>query len=264
MKSLRSLPALFLFTACVAFAAGSSPLPEMRGMIVAGDDRRFALALPGGAQTAWIGVGETFEGWKIEDYHPADDSLVLTKDGRTATVRLSSSVIGATAVEATKATLADAEEVLNKMKFDQMMARTMEQQKKAALSMTKQMAGQLGASGVSSDDMMAFQTKLMDVMFAELSSDALRPEIAKAYSEVFTKEELAAQAAFYATPAGQAMADKTPDLQQKMSEIMTPKIMAAMPKVQQMAADFATQQAAKAKAAAPAATPATTSTPPAK
>jgi uncharacterized protein len=250
MKSLLSLPALFVLLVGAAFAADSAPQIELRGMIAAGNDRRFALATPGGAQTDWVGIGDLFEGWKLADYHVADDSLVLTKNGRQVTVQLSSSVIGVSAVETTKATLADAEEVLNKMKFDQMMARMLEQQKKAALNMVKQMAGPLAGSGPAQDNFMAFQMKVMDVMFAELSADALRPEIARAYSEVFTKEELAAMANFYGTPAGQAMADKTPEMQQKMSEIMTPRIMAAMPMVQQLAKDFAAEQAKK-KAAAP-------------
>jgi hypothetical protein len=254
MKSLRVLPALFCLTVCAAFAADEVPQLELRGIVAAGGKPRFALAVPGGAQ-AWVSVGDNFDGWKLSDYH--DDTLVLTKDGHTATVRLSSSIVGVSAgtsgatatTENTKATLADAEEVLNKMKFDEMMGRMMEQQKKAAANMVKQLAAQAGGAGAS-DDMQAFQAKLMDTMFAELTADSMRSDIARIYSDVYSKEELAAMANFYGTPAGQAMVDKQPEVSQKMTEVLTPRLMAAMPKVQQMAADFAAEQAAKKPAAA--------------
>ncbi len=252
MISPRSLAALFGVLVLVA-KAETPPQLELRGMLSTGNERRFALAAPGG-DTAWVSIGDNFAGWKLTDYHPAEDVLVLTKNGQSANVHLSGSVIGTSTSDNTKATLADAEEVLNKMKFNQMMDRIMEQQKKAAANMVKQLAAQTGGAG-NSEDLQAFQARLMDTMFAELNADAMRPDIAKAYSEVFTKEELQAQAAFYSTPVGQAMVDKTPDLQQKMTEIMTPRIMAAMPKVQQMTKDFATEQTAKKQAAAGGAAP---------
>jgi hypothetical protein len=110
--------------------------------------------------------------------------------------------------------------------------------------------------GVSQEDMVALQTKIMDTMFAELKPETMRPELAKAYSDVFTKDELSGLADFYGTPAGQAMTSKQPELQQKMMEIMQPRIMAAMPKVQQISMEFQQQQQAKQQAAQQQAAPA--------
>jgi hypothetical protein len=264
MNMPRSLPVLLLLTLGTALAADAGPPPELRGEITTGDDHRFALALPGGSQTAWVGIGETFEGWKVTDYNPAGDSLVLSKDGTEATVRLSTSIIttaatlGSTTAApaaqshgATKATLADAEEVLDKMKFDQMMGLMMEQQKKVATSMVKQLAAQAGVAGTSAEDQ-AFQGQLMETMFAELTPAAMRGDIARAYSEVFTKEELQGLANFYTSPTGQALVGKQAEISQRMMALMTPHLLAAMPKVQQMARDFAAEQAGAKKASTPA------------
>jgi len=253
MHHRRLTLAVFALIAATTFAADSAP-PEFRGVLSIGGARRFALAVPGGTQ-AWVGVGESFDGWALADYDAASDTLTLRKDGRQVSLGLSTSVLGVNASAATtagagtKATLADAEEMLGKMRFEQMMAKVLEQQKKSAATLVRQMAAQAGAD--ASDEAAAFQARLLDTMFAELNADALRGDIARAYSETFTKEELQSLASFYASPAGQAMVEKQPELAQKMSDLMTPRVLAALPKVQQMAKEFAAAQAAK-KASNPA------------
>ena len=102
---------------------------------------------------------------------------------------------------------------------------------------------------------MALQSKIMDAIFAELKPESMRADIAKAYSDVFTKDELAGMADFYGTPAGQALTAKQPELQQKMMEIMQPRLMAGMQKAQQLQQEFAQQKQAQ-QQAAPAAAPA--------
>ena len=249
MKTPRSLPALFLFTFSAVWAADAGPPPELRGEITTGGDRRFALALPGGNQTAWVALGETFGGWKLTDYNQAADSLALSKDGTDVTLQLSSSVIltpggggsPAAAAPATRATLADAEDVLNKMRFDEMMGLMLAQQRKVATGMVKQIAAQAGVYGTSAAEQ-AFQGRLLDTMFAELTPAAMRGDVARAYSEVFTKEELQGLAYFYTTPTGRAMAGKQAVISQRVLELMTPHLLAAMPKVQLMARDFAAAQ----------------------
>ena len=250
------------FAALAAFAAEPAPTPasdappELRGVLISGADQRFALTLPGGAHTAWAGIGESFEGWKLGSYNQADETLVVKKNGQEVSVRLASSKVG---TADNKATIADAEEVFRKMNFDEMLGKLMDQQKKNSLNMVRQMFARNAPKDGSQDDRMALQTKIMDVMFAELKPEAMRTDIAKAYSDVFTKDELAGLADFYGTPAGQALTSKQPELQQKMMEIMQPRLMAGMQKAQQLQQEFAQQQQAKQQAqqeAAPAAAPA--------
>ncbi len=256
MKSLRVLPALFLLTACAVFAADEAPQIELRGIVAAGGASRFALAVPGGSETAWVTVGDSFAGWTLSDYRATDDTLVLTKGGRSVSVRLSSSAVGMTVSsgpalmnESTRATMADAEEVLNKMKFDQMIERTLKAQQDSLTAMVKQLAPSAGPG--SSDEERAFQAKLMETVFAGLNTEAVRGDLARAYSEVYSKEELRAIAKFYGSPAGQAMADKAPEVAARSQAAMLPRIMAATSRAQQLAKDHAAELAAKKTAAPP-------------
>lgn len=247
MNTLR-LAVLWLGLTAGAMAA-DAPLPELRGMLATGAERRFALSEPGGASTAWVTVGQQFAGWKLKAYRAADDVLVLARDGRDFELKLSSSTIGQ--VDAAKATLADAEELLGKMKFEEMLGKILEQQKQGMVAMTQKMTGNV--KGVDPKEMAAFQSKVMDTMFSELNPEAMRGDMAKVYSEIFTKNELKGLSDFYGTEAGRAMIDKQPALTQKMNELMLPRIMAAMPKVQKLSMEFGQEQAAKKKAAAAAA-----------
>ena len=258
MKLAQLRFAALAFAALAAFAAEPAPAPapannappELRGVLISGADQRFALTLPGGARTAWAGVGESYEGWKLASYNQADETLVVKKNGQEVSVRLASSKVG---TADNKATIADAEEVFRKMNFDEMLGKLMDQQKKNSLNMVRQMFARNAPKDGSQDDRMALQTKIMDVMFAELKPEAMRTDIAKAYSDVFTKDELAGLADFYGTPAGQALTAKQPELQQKMMEIMQPRLMAGMQKAQQLQQEFAQQQQAKQQAQQPAA-----------
>lgn len=234
--------------------AAELPAPELRGMLATGADRRFALAVPGGEETAWVSVGGNFAGWKLSAYRSADDVLVLSRDGREVLLKLSSSKIG---VADEKATLADAETVLGKMKFETLIGKLLDQQKQSWLAMTKKMTG--NAKGVNQADYDAFQSKVMDAMNAAMKPEDMKADFAKVYSEVFTKSELQGLADFYDSPTGQAMIDKQPEVQQKTMAAIMPRMMAAMPKVQQLSADFNkeqdTKKAAAKAAAAPAAAP---------
>jgi hypothetical protein len=223
------------------------PVPELRGVLVTGTERRFALSFPGG-DSAWVMVGGKFSGWKVTEFRAAEDALVIAKDGQEVQLKLSSSTIGEADV---KATLADADDVLTKMKFDEMFEKLIAQQKKSMVEMTRTMTGNM--KGVDADAAAAFQSKAMDLIFAEMKPEDMKADFAKIYSEVFTKAELKGLGDFYGTAAGQALTDKQPELQKKTMELMMPRMMAGMAKIGPLSAEFAKQQAAKKKAAAEAA-----------
>ena len=230
--------------------AGTGPVPELRGLLASGGERRFALFMPSDGQTAWAGIGGSFAGWKLSAYRQAEDALVLVKDGREVLLKLSSSKIG---VADEKATLADAEAVLNKMKFEEMIGKVLAQQKQTMLGMTKKMMG--NPKGMDQAAYAAFQSKVSDAMYAAMKPDEMKADFARIYSEVFTKGEIQGLANFYDSSTGQALIDKQPEVQKKSMEVMMPRMMAAMPQIQQLSAEFNKEQAAK-KAAAASATPA--------
>ena len=257
MTPLRYLGFSFsLLLASSAAHAEETVLPELRGVLATGTDRRFALALPGG-DTAWLTVGNKFAGWTLTEFRPAEDVLVLVKNGQETKLKLSSSKITEADV---KATLADAEDVLTKMKFEEMFAKILEQQKKSVIDMTRSMTAK--TPGADPADVAAFQAKVMDTIFAEMKPDEMKADFAKIYSEVFTKAELKGLADFYGTAAGQALTDKQPEVQKRTMEMMMPRMMKGMAKVGPMSVEFAKQQAAKKAAADPAPTaPAEPATP---
>jgi len=237
---------LALFSPALRAETGS---PVLRGVLVTGSEKLFSLAIPGSAP-AWVEVGKSFEGWKVEEFSDADNTLRITREGVTKNLLLADSVIGESPVAGTSATLADAENLLTQMRFDEMMTKTIEQQKDATVNMMSQMfKGKDGASPEGSADLEAFQRKTMDVMFEAMDLPGMKKDVAKIYSEVFTKEEMRAQADFYTTAGGKAMLDKQPAVQEKMMAVMGPRMMAAMPKVQAMAMEFGKEQVAKRKAA---------------
>lgn len=257
MNTLRLMVIGLCLIVGVRAADTATALPELRGVLATGADRRFALSEPGGNSTAWVSVGQSFAGWKLTAYRPEADALVLTRDGREVLLKLSASTIGK--ADGTKATLADAEAVLSKMKFEEMLGKILEQQKKTMVGMTQKMMG--NSKGVDAKDIAAFQGKVMDTMFAELNPEAMRADMAKIYSETFTKNELQGLSDFYGTEAGRAMIDKQPELTQKMNDLMIPRMMAAMPKVQKLSMEFGQEQAAKKKVAAAASEPTPAATP---
>jgi uncharacterized protein len=134
------------------------------------------------------------------------------------------------------------------MDFKKMMTRVIEQQRQSVVAMVRQMAARNGAPGASPDELAAFQSRVMDAMWAKMKPADLAKDVAGIYSEVFTADELRALGKFYGTPAGIALVEKQPEIQQRMMQVMMPRLMGAMPKVQQMAQEFAREQAAKAQA----------------
>jgi hypothetical protein len=260
MKSIRSLLVLFPFLASLALAADS--LPIFRGLISAGKASKFALVDPTSGNTSWVSVGGKFGDWTIADFDAKAGTLALKNGTKKATISLANSAGAADEPTASdeKSTLAQANDVLKKMNFDQMLAKTLEQQKKSSMDMVGQMMSQILPPGtMSADDlaaMSAMQKQMMDLITSAMNPADMHNDIAQAYADTFTPDELDGLGAFYSTPTGQALSDKTPALQAKIQAAMTPRIMAVMPQVQQAMQGFVQQQAAKKAAAAAPAAPA--------
>lgn len=259
MSSLRSLCIALVLGASASFAADvaapAASVPSLRGVLRMGADQRFSLTNAGGTQTGWAAIGESFEGWKLVSYKADEELLVLSKDGQEQKVHMLSGSTGKADVVSTKATLADAENVIRKMNFSQMMQRVIEQQKKMAVNFSKQMAARLGQN-VTPEELAEYQDKVMDLMFNQESIEKMKEDFTRIYSDVFSKEELQGLADFYTTPSGLALVDKQPVVQQKFSEAVMPRLMAVMPEVQKLGQEFAAKIAAKAAAAKPAEAPA--------
>jgi uncharacterized protein len=221
--------------------------PELHGILVTGKDHRFMLVASGGISSDWITLDQTFDGWKLVNFLAADDAIVLSRDQRQVTVRLSRGTVGKAAIEAgsrSQATQADADEVLNKMKFEAMWDRIAEEQKKGIVgAMRQQAAAEFAKQGLPQPEIDALLDKMGDAVVAGLQPDAMRQDFARIFSEVYTKDELRGMAAFYDTAAGKAWTAKQPEVQQKLMQAMMPRVMQGMPAAQKVAADYLRQRA---------------------
>lgn len=246
MSGLRSLVVSIALASSV-WASGPAA-PELHGIIVTGRDCRFALVGSGGEFYGWVGVGATVGGWRLVEYIPGDDAVVLHRDDQQVIVRLSNSFVReAPSDGSVMATVAEADEVLSKMKFDALWDRTVEEQKKGIVSAMRQQAtSEFAKMGLPQTEIDALLDKMGEVVVAGMQSDVMREDFARIYSEVYTKEELQGMANFYDTAAGRAWAQKQPDVQQKLMQVMMPRVMQGMPAAQKVAADYLRQRAATA------------------
>ncbi len=246
--------ALGLAFATVAHA--ETELPQFRSVLIDGQAPMFSLADATGSGR-WVKVGESFEGWKIESFDAATQVLTVSQNGKTQELSLIAARLDDAA--AAGATVAEADAMLQKMRFEEMIQKTLEAQQEA---MAKSMGSMMGDKIPEAERarMVEFQRKIMAVMFEEMDVPGMRQDVARIYADNFSSAELKAQSDFYSTPAGQAMIDKQPVIQEQMTALMMPRMMKAMPKIQAMSQEFARENAAaKAKPAAP--TPATPATP---
>jgi hypothetical protein len=213
MKKLATL--LFAaFSAVAAYAA--EPAPLFNAMFTMGKETRFILVSPAGEASGWVRLGDTFDGYTLKDFDPATSTLAVEHDGLVTKLALVEEAVvtdGPSAEVGTHATLADAESMLQTMRFEELMEKMLAQQKKQSAAMIRQMTGGAAMAGVDQAEVAAFQEKVMDEMMAAMNPAQIKADMAQIYSEIFTKEELAAQSAFYTTPAGRSMVDKTPEAQ---------------------------------------------------
>ena len=124
-----------------AVQASTSEKPEFRGILTTAKGKRFLLSTPGATETQWVVVGDSFQGWKLVDFREAEGALVLRQDdGREITLSMAEKKVTPGEV---KATVADADRVLKKMHFTEMLAKMMDQQKQAMSKMFAQQGGKL-------------------------------------------------------------------------------------------------------------------------
>lgn len=231
------------------FAADQTPL--FNATLTMGREHRFVLVDTTGKTSSFLALGDSFAGYKLKSYDAKSGVLEVERDGATAKLTLVGDAAIANAPAApTKATLADAQAVLTAMNFEQMMEKTMAVVRKQQTAMVDQMMGRMVPASGDREAVVELQKRMINEIMSVMNYSEMKDEVAKAYSEVFSKEQLAALGGFFNSPAGQMYTEKQPELAERMNALMAPRMMAAMPKVQQMAKDFAQQMKAKREAAA--------------
>lgn len=77
--------------------------------------------------------------------------------------------------------------------------------------------------------MLTVQTKLQDLLKEALSWETLKPDYVKLYAELFTEDEIDGMLAFYRSPAGKAMLEKTPQLMAQGNAVVQQRMLAMKP-----------------------------------
>lgn len=240
---------LLAFASAVGLHAADT-LPLFNATLTVGKEHRFVLVDANGKASTFLSLGEVFAGYTLKAYDAKAGALDLERSGQVSRVTL---VADAATIDAPAtplpATVADAEAVLSKMHFDEMMERVLGLQRKAILGQFQQIGARMTAQGVDPAEAAAFQKKLANELLGILDAKQMRTDVSKIYSEVFSKQELEQIGAFYSTPLGELLAAKQPAVQEKLGAIVQGRMAEVMPKVQQMAAEFGAAQKAKREAA---------------
>ncbi len=243
---MRSLLALIAITLAAAASAADS-VPLFNAVLTMNGQHRFVLTNASGESSRWLELGEAFDGHVVKSFDAKANTLDLEHAGVIRKVTLVNAAIGELAAS-TKATLTDAEDVLQAMRFDEMMAKILAQQKDALKPMIQQSVARSRVPEEHRARYAELQTKILDETFATMAGPEMRTAIVDLYSEVFSKEELTAISTFYGTPAGQSMIDKQPAIQQKMMQIMMGRMNELGPRMQKMTQEFQAEISAKAPA----------------
>jgi hypothetical protein len=98
----------------------------------------------------------------------------------------------------------------------------------------------------------SFENKVSQLIDAQLDWKALGPAIIDIYAQTFTEPELDAIVAFYKTPAGIALLDKMPRINDQIEQLAHSRLVILQPQISQAFDDFRKSQAPPAPAAAPA------------
>jgi hypothetical protein len=249
--------ALLVALVAVALRAADRATPLFNAVLSMGKEHRFVLVDSQGKASSFLALGESFAGYLLKGYDAKSGVLELEQDGRMHRLTLvADAAVKDAPLPSVPATIADAEAVLNKMHFDEMIERALAQQKKMVAGQFQQVGARMMArEGVDPAEAVAFQNRLADEVFAIFDPKLLKADVAKIYSEVFTKQELDQLGAFYTTPLGEMLTAKQPAVQEKLGTVMQGRMAEIMPRIQKIGAEFAAQQKAKREAAGATPTP---------
>lgn len=127
-----------------------------------------------------------------------------------------------------------AEKVLVAMRTETSMKASMETVRRSMSGMTHTMIGEAVGNELKPGDlesMKAAQTAAVNIVEKELTWDRLKADLITLYAETYTDAELRAMLAFYTSPEGITILDKTPIATARSIEIVQKRMADIMPKI---------------------------------
>lgn len=209
---MKTFPFILAMIAAVP-AFGADAVPLFNGVLTVGTEHRFVLVSVEGKTSGWLRLGDTFEGYKLTDYDSKQSSVNLERDGKKIRANLVADAAAITAVPATEAALADAEEVLRVMKYEEGVKKSLLLWLKVhERAFFKELDDKLIVQGVDPQRLDVFHQKVIDEMLSMVGGTETLGTMAEAYKTAFSKEELKGLSQFYATPLGRVYLEKMPEI----------------------------------------------------
>jgi hypothetical protein len=96
-----------------------------------------------------------------------------------------------------------------------------------------------------------YQAKMLQLVVNSLSWKAMEPEMVKLYVKTFTDKEIDDISAFYMSPTGQALLEKTPQLMSGITQFVQGRVVELQPGMKAMTDQFVKDMTAAGVAATP-------------
>ncbi|MDP9037750.1 MAG: DUF2059 domain-containing protein [Acidobacteriota bacterium] len=132
---------------------------------------------------------------------------------------------------------AKAQEMLTILHLDRMVNGVMQNAMQQTSALVSQHYGgnvpPAGAAALSD-----FQKKLAAVLEPQIGWPAIQPEYVKLFVAQFPEEQLDTMLAFYKSPAGKALVEKLPSIEQEVGKTLQTRVQSLQPKVRQMFEEF--------------------------
>ena len=131
--------------------------------------------------------------------------------------------------------IAKVEEFFRLSRFQQTMGQLMQMvRQQTDARMIEQISGSQVPPGPR-EDLNRYQDEIYDLLDEAMGWEAMKAEYIRAYVDAFTEEELDGIVAFYRSPAGQSLVEKTPQLMARASQVTQQRMATIAPKLQELA-----------------------------
>lgn len=194
---LKLLSLLLALAASVSVMAETTPV-YFRSFLNLGDALHFSVSTGDGAKTAWVGVGDSFNGYEVIRFEPAEKVLVLRKDEKEIRIGLAAARV---AKEKEATSQVEGAKLILAKNFEDMVTNEFESYVTSQKDMMNQMFAQKIAESTNEKEKALY--KRIGEGFGDLDLSDIRKSMAQSYEETFTPEELSGLVDFYSKPGGQ-------------------------------------------------------------
>ena len=143
-----------------------------------------------------------------------------------------------------------AKEVVEALHVDRLVAQIVASVNAQTSAITKRVAP-ASTTPAQNAAMQTFHDKVLSLTESQINWPALQPAYIDLYARTFTEEELDGILAFYRSPSGKALLEKSPTLTADAQKITQQKLVEMQPQLNQLVQDFQKSMAAPATPAPP-------------